>query len=130
MSFLLVAALLAADPEPTPKAVKPRELTGLTMNAAPAGPDKPWRLDGDERRLRAAIPDKATREALMKAADLKKEEVLVFSWTGSGGDRLVPAEGKAGEAAFTYTPGKSGDKARHLKFFAVPAKARVKVTRK
>jgi hypothetical protein len=60
--------------------------------------------------------------------DFRKEHLLHFCWSGSGGDLLAPADGKAGEANFTFTPGKTKDRALHVGLYAIPAKAKVKVT--
>jgi hypothetical protein len=73
------------------------------------------------------ITDGGVRAVILKQVDFKKERLLLFSWSG-GDDRLTPVEGKPGEAAFEFVAGPSEELLTHAKLFAVPARAKVKVT--
>lgn len=124
MALLLV---MTADAEPPAKPAKPREVAVTGLPGGEGGMDKPTRIKS-EKELEAAIKDKSAREAILKATDFKKEHLLYFAWAGSGGDRVEPAEGKAGEAAFTLTRGLTKDLRMHAKLFAIRAKAEVKLS--
>jgi hypothetical protein len=130
--LLFAATLTAADDqtEPKAKAVKPREIDA--KGGLPAGRgshDKPTVIT-TEKELAAQVSNEETRAAILKKVDFKKEQLLLFSWAGSGGDKLTPVEGKAGEAAFEFRPGFTDDFVRHAKLFAVPAKSKLKITKR
>jgi hypothetical protein len=125
----ILLAFVASDPEPEVKPTKPRELAAAGFAFAPGQPTEPRRIS-TEKELAAVLADKAARAALLKKVDLRKEHLLLFTWAGSGGDRVEPAAGaaKAGEAAFIYRPGVTFDLVQHTKLFAIPARAKPKVT--
>jgi hypothetical protein len=75
------------------------------------------------------IPDKGVRAAILKQVDFRKERLLLFSWAGSSGDRLL-LRGRQEEIAFEYSRGDTEDLHLHARLFAVPARAKVKVTAK
>src|SRR5438045_2813578 len=116
MSFLVPALLVfsfyPADPEPAPKAVKPRLVAVSGLPTGRGDATKPIRIE-NEKKLAELVPDKEAREVILNAVDFKKEHLLLFSWSGSGGDRIGAEEGKAGEAAFTYSQGLTDDLRRH-----------------
>jgi hypothetical protein len=59
--------------------------------------------------------------------DFAKEKVAVFAWAGSGQDKVAAGEVKDKTAVFTYTRGLTRDLRQHVKIFAVPKDAEVKV---
>jgi hypothetical protein len=127
---LLAGATLPArddDPEPKAKAVKPRRIKSGPVLSTPGSYDRPTRIT-TAKQLREVAGDGKAEAAILKQVDLRKEHLLLFCWSGSGGDLLTPADSKAGEANFTFSPGKTKDKALHVGLFAVPARAKVKVT--
>ncbi len=65
--------------------------------------------------------------AIAKQVDFAKEKVAVFAWAGSGQDKVIPGEVKNWTATFTYKRGLTRDLRRHVKVFAVPKDAEVKV---
>jgi hypothetical protein len=136
ITALFLAALLLpagapaadADPEPPARAVKPREVVVRTRLAGGVGNViAPLRIRS-ARALAELLVNEEARAALLKQVDFKKEHLLLFSWSGSGGDRLTAAESKAGEANFEFSAGFTDDLRRHAKLFAIPAKAKVKIT--
>lgn len=58
--------------------------------------------------------------------DFKKEKLVLFTWAGSGGDKVAGA-GDAKTVTFTLTRGLTRDLREHVKLFAVPKDAEVKV---
>jgi hypothetical protein len=71
--------------------------------------------------------DEASREALRKRVDFATDKLVVFVWSGSGGDKLVAAPGKDGQTAvFTFTVGRTDDLRHHAYVFAVPKGWKVK----
>src|SRR5436309_4177587 len=84
-------ALPAADPEPKdPRAPKPREIAaaGLGLKGGPGGVDSPARVNTPAGLEKVGADEKAEAR-LKKEVDFSKEYLLVFAWSGSGGDRLV-----------------------------------------
>lgn len=125
--FLVAPLLLADDVEPKdPNAPVARAIdtAGLKLPGRRGALDRPTKITTQEE-LKSAIPDADTRAALLKKVDLKKEYLLLFAWSGSGGDRvsLKVGKGKSGpEAVFSYARGRTRDLRQHAKLFAIPAK--------
>ncbi len=101
-------------------------------------PTKDLKIKFDEKGKATApteiktADDLAKSEALKDAADEIKKNVdfskwklVFFSWGGSGGDKITPDEKTAG--TFTYTRGLTRDFRQHVRLFAVPKDAEVKV---
>jgi hypothetical protein len=126
ISTAALLSLLAADPEPVAKPIKPREIVVAGLPTGLGKPMKPQRFKS-EKELAAVVTDKTTRAAILKGLDFRKEHLVLFSWAGSGGDRLEPAFGKPTEAAFTLRKGITLDLKQHTKLFAISAKAEPKV---
>jgi hypothetical protein len=131
--LVILSATLHArddDPEPRPKSVKPREVA-VPQSARLAGRgsyDAPVSIPSG-RRLAELVTDKEARAAIAKQVDFGREKLVLFSWTGTSRDRLTPVKGAPGEAAFEYELGRAFDVAGHARLFAVPAHAKVKVTK-
>jgi hypothetical protein len=131
--FLLVAAGLAVaadNPEPKDRdPLKPREITVKGLTGGKGSINKPDRIASKED-LAKAVTDKEVRAAIAKQVDFKKEYLLLFRWSGSGGDKLqvaVEKEKKGEVAVFTRKRGLTRDLRRHVRLFAVPAKMEYKV---
>ncbi len=88
------------------------------------GATKPLAVsDADE--LAKAIPDS---DAIKKQVDFGRDKLLIFSWGGSGGDKLTSKISDDGKlVTFTYTPGLTRDLRRHVRLFAIPKAAEFKV---
>jgi len=74
-----------------------------------------------EDELKKLVPDEATRGKIAKAMDLKTHNLLVFSWQGSGGDKLTYtiAESFPEQVRFSLAGGRTDDLRTHVKLFAV-----------
>jgi len=123
--FVLLSCVptLLADPA-VPKAPAAREikLTGLRLPARPGGLTKPTKISS-EADLAKAVPDKDARAAIAKQVDFKSEYLLLFAWSGSGGDRLsFRLDKDKNEAIFASSRGRTRDLRRHVKLFAFPNK--------
>lgn len=128
-ALLLFAPVLLADKvEPAdPKAPKPRELVLTKARPAARGAfgARPMKVTTKEELAKAVAGDEGVAE-ITKLVDLKKEYLVVFNWSGSGGDRITfdVKEGKGGPAVtFAYTRGRTRDLRMHFKVFALPKKA-------
>jgi hypothetical protein len=116
LSTLCLMVAFPADPEPTDPKVKPREI--VVGKAAPA-----------ERAMKTAKITSAddfakqfgkdAADELAKLVNFKAEYVVVFAWSGSGGDKMeMTTDGK--KATFTRKFGLTRDLRQHLKVFALP----------
>ena len=130
LALLLAAALVAGDdPEPKARAVQPREIAVAGLPRVNGQYDKPISI-ASERHLAEQVSDEAVRATILKQVNFRKERLLLFSWFGSPRDSLQPAPSKAGEANFEITRAITKKAVLQARLFAVPAKARVKVTEK
>jgi hypothetical protein len=120
----LTAGLVAADPKEGAVRVLDVKVEGPARGrvSAPA-----TIRSADE--LAKAIPDEAAVAAVKKAADFAKEQVVFFSWSGSGQDKISfeSSVGAAPTVTFTYTPGRTRDVRAHTRLFALPKDATYKV---
>jgi hypothetical protein len=76
--------------------------------------------------------DDASRDALAKQIDFTKQKLVLFVWSGSGGDKItasVRGEAENKIALFTYTRGETDDLKDHALVFAVPKDYEVKVVK-
>lgn len=72
--------------------------------------------------------DNDSRDEIKKQVDFDKEKLVVFVWSGSGGDKLSGELVKrGGTAQFTYKAGFTDDLRRHGHVFAVPKDAKVEM---
>jgi len=125
---LLPAALFAQDdPEPKARAVQPREIVVEGLPVRGGRPPRPILLP-TEKHLAEVIPDANVRAAILKKVDFEKEHLVLFSWIGSGGDRISPTKSKTGEACFEFESSVDKSKGFHAHLFAIPRGAKVKVT--
>jgi hypothetical protein len=117
-------------------------------SAAPAADDKPAVREVPLKDLKFKFPDKAdvnspavitsaddlakspvlkdSADAIGKQVDFAKEKLVLFTWRGSGQDSVTPAADKKA-AVFTYQRGLTRDLRQHVRLFAVPKDAGVKV---
>jgi hypothetical protein len=105
--------------------VKELALGGLRVEARAAKPDKPTMIT-DVEGLAKVFPDEDLQRRLKKEVDFKKQKLLFFAWSGSGGDRLtykVERGEKGPEVVFLYKRGLTRDLRHHRHLFAVPKDA-------
>ena len=128
-ALCFAAPLHAADDKP---AVRTLDLNGVRVVAEKdAGRPAPVEVkDAEALAVSPLFPDAASRDAIKKQVNFATEKLVVFAWSGSGGDVLTPelkvTDTKA-VTAFTYTHGRTRDIRRHALVFAVPKDAIVEV---
>jgi len=74
------------------------------------------------KELAKVMTDEAEQARVNKEVNWDKQFLLVFSWGGSGGDKLTSEvkKGKdAPEVVFRYVPGKTFDLRMHTRLYAV-----------
>ena len=123
--LLVVPAALADDVEPKQKKTIAREITvkGLPMVRGPFEEVKIAKKEDLEKTF-----GKDLSETILKEVDLKREFLVLFQWSGSGGDKIEMSEDK-GSVTFTYTRGRTRDLRQHAKLFALPNKTEYKLSR-
>ena len=128
---LFLAAPVLADDKPTKEAVRTLELKGVRVVTPDFAEPKASEVTTDEELAKSPLfPDADSRDAIKKQLNFAKEKLVVFGWSGSGGDKLTPeltTADKKTVAVFTYKAGVSDDVRRHTLVFAVPKDAMVDV---
>lgn len=125
---LCSAVLLAADDRPALRAL---DVPGVKFKHVGNSPKPTEITSADELTKAAVFADDAGRTAVAKQVDFAKDKLVVFAWSGSGGDKLkgdLVTDGKKTFANFTYSAGVTDDLRRHGFVFVVPKDAEVKVT--
>jgi hypothetical protein len=82
------------------------------------------------QELARAIPVEEVQARLKKAVDFRKQQVLFFAWSGSGGDQLacsVEMRKNGPEVIFEYRRGLQKNLVPHVRLFAIPKDATWKV---
>ena len=119
--------LVAAQEGRTP--VRELDLKAAVTPTADGRVDRP-RVIATEAELTAAVPDGATRVGLVKQVNFEAEQLVLFTWTGSGRDTLTAeykvlcSKSREAEVVFRYTPGGTADRTAHARLFAVPKEKR------
>jgi hypothetical protein len=121
-ALVLLAGAAAAEDKP---AVKEIDLNNLKVKFSEDGKvTAPAEIkSADDLKKNDALKDAA--EAVAKKVDFGKEKLVLFRWSGSGGDKIVPDAKTAG--TFEVKPGLTFDLRQHARLFAVPKDAEVKV---
>jgi hypothetical protein len=126
-------ALLAQDKDkdkPTVKeiATKDLKITFPKMGKA----TEPTAIASADDLAKNAVVGTAAEE-IKKQIDFEKQKLLVFAWSGSGGDRItasIGADSDGKSIVFAeYLPGKTRDLRQHVKLYAVPKDLKVVVER-
>jgi len=84
-------------------------------------------------QLAKAVPDKEWQDKIGKQVDFAKQQLLFFSWSGSGGDKLsfkVENEKTESVVVFNYTGGTRDDERKHFHLYAIAKNATWRVERK
>ena len=121
--FCVALPVLAAGEEGK-KAVRELDLKGAKTPAEGAI-ERP-RVIATAAELNTAFPDAAVAGRLAKEVDFDNEQLLVFTWSGSGQDKLTPEykvlciKSKESEVVFRYTSGGATDRKAHAHLFVVP----------
>ena len=121
---LFATPILACEPAKAADPVKVIELKDLKLKANEKGLSKPTVITSEEE-LAKAITDKDAQAAIKKQVDFKTQQVVFFSWSGSGGDKLShETKGdKKVEVIFTYKAGATFDLRPHTHMFVLPKDA-------
>jgi hypothetical protein len=126
LAFLLIAPLLlAADKPPPIKEISIKERPDVPKASA----DKPVVITTEDQ-LKDTFKDEDVRDQIKKNVDFKNEQLLVFAWKGSGGDKIkfTVDETRAGfNVNFTFKQGQTDDLRSHLQMFVLPKDATWKV---
>jgi hypothetical protein len=110
----------AGDP-----AVRTLDLKGLNLGKAEGKVSEPKVITSNDE-LAKAVTDEEALAALKKQVDFGKEKLLLFAWSGSGGDKIATSLGKGDKGAVvtvTYTPGLTRDLRMHHQVLAIPKDA-------
>ncbi|MBY0231271.1 MAG: hypothetical protein K2W96_18470 [Gemmataceae bacterium] len=117
MCAVLLALPALAEDKPVEPAGKARE---LKIEKKPDGRGKPGPVKATSAdELAKAVPNKDTAEEIAKQVNFKSEYVVVWHWSGSGGDKLSMEAGEK-EAVFTMKRGRTRDLRQHFHAFALP----------
>jgi hypothetical protein len=123
---LALAAAAADEPKKDAKdVVKEIELKGLNKSTERGSVDKPTVIATPEA-LAKAFPDEELQARIKKEVDFGKQQLLFFSWAGSGGDKLdysVEETKKGPAVTFQFQAGRTRDLRFHSRLFALPAGA-------
>ncbi len=82
--------------------------------------NKPQRIT-TEKEFAKVIPDETTQKRLAKLIDFKEQDLVVFSWEGSGQDKLeyLVLESFPEQLRFSRKAGATDDLRKHLKLYIV-----------
>jgi hypothetical protein len=84
----------------------------------------------DEEELARAIPDKELREQISKQVDFTAHYLVLFAWSGSGGDRVtfqIEGDKKQPIVMFEFRPGRTADLRGHCHLYAIVKKATLRM---
>jgi hypothetical protein len=126
--LLMAAVCLLVTPAWTADEKKDavRELTLKGVKGSEKGTiDKPTVIASADDLAKAMLGDDATA-TIKKEVNFDKEQVLLFAWAGSGGDKLTALAGKD-EVTFQYAPGRTKDLRQHFHAFVIPKNMKWKV---
>jgi hypothetical protein len=121
---LLVTAALTADEKKD--AVRELTLKGVKVPDK-STVDKPTVIASADDLTKAMLGEDATA-TIKKEVNFDKEQVLVFAWGGSGGDKLAASADK-GEVTFEFKRGLTRDFRQHVHAFVIPKDAKWKVAK-
>lgn len=116
--LLLFSGSTPADEPAKNGPVQVLKVTGAPKELFRGSVKKPVVIDNDEA-LAKTFPNKDVQEQIKKAVDWKKQQVLVFGWSGSGQAKLTFTVEKE-KVLFHHTPGATRDFRPHLHVFALP----------
>lgn len=115
-----------------PPDVRSLAAKGVAFDHSKAGNEpKPVEIKTAEELAKSELfKDNDGRDEIKKQVDFSKEKLVVFVWSGSGGDKISGALVKrGGTALFTYKAGLTDDLRHHGHVFAVPKDAKVEMAK-
>jgi len=117
----LTAAAEKPKEEKKDAAIREIDTKGLKLPISRDGNvNKPTTITSPEE-LAKAVPDEEAQAKIKKEVDFAKQQLLLFSWSGSGGDKLsfATVEGK-NEVMFAFKKGLTLDLRAHAHLFVLP----------
>jgi hypothetical protein len=134
-SVVCIVAVLAgavpafAEKKLVPPAMRALELKGVrVVHAGDVEPKSVEIVDDEDLARSPLFVDAESRAVIKSQVDFDKQKLVVFSWSGSGQDKLSGALENDGKAAvFTYKVGLTDDLRHHAFVFVVPKGATVEV---
>lgn len=120
-AFLLPLSAFADDTKPS---VKEINLSGLSFPRPRGKVDQPTVITSIDE-LNKAVDNTEARDRIKKDADFATQKVLLFGWSGSGGDKLsttIETGDKGPEVVFHYQRGLTKDLRGHVRAFAISKK--------
>ncbi|MSU79234.1 MAG: hypothetical protein EXS16_14225 [Gemmataceae bacterium] len=124
VAVLFVVPIMLSAGEPGK--LREIEMKGGKVGAPKKNPFMPTIITNAEE-LKKAIPE--ADEAIQKQIEFAKDKLVLFTWSGSGGDKLNATLSEDGKTAtFTRKLGLTRDFRMHVRLFAIPATAEFKVT--
>jgi hypothetical protein len=123
----------ADDKEKDKPTVKEIATKDLKIKFPEAGkPTEPATIKTAEELKKNPVVGAAADE-IAKQIDFDKQSLLVFAWSGSGGDKITASIGAGADGkAIVFAellPGKTFDLRQHVRLFAVPKDLKVVVER-
>jgi len=115
----------AAGADDARKGARAIDVKGLKAEMPRGEVMKPAKITS-EKELAAAIPDKEWQQKVGKQVDFAKEQLVYFTWSGSGGDKLTTRTEDAKDktvVVFLLERGLTRDFRPHVHLFAVPKDA-------
>jgi hypothetical protein len=120
LALLWPAWAVADDKDETP-AVKIVAAEGITVAVKGGTAQKPVVVH-NAKELAKVVTKEDDQKKLQKLVNFRKQDLLVFAWSGSGGDKITyeTKKGTKGtEVVFHYKRGLTRDLRRHTQMYAV-----------
>lgn len=101
--------------------VKEIDVSGFKIERPRGKVDQPTIITSIDE-LTKAVANTEARDRIKRDADFATQKVLLFSWSGSGGDKLsttIETGDKGPEVVFHFQRGLTKDLRRHVRVFAI-----------
>lgn len=121
-ALFLALPAVAADDKPAVKEIATKDLKVTFPKGGKA--TEPTEIKTADELAKSPVL-KESADDIKKQVNFEKEKLVLFTWGGSGGDKLTPDEKAAG--TFALTRGLTRDFRMHVHLFVVPKDAAVKV---
>lgn len=120
LALLWPLGAVADEKEETP-AVKAIDLKGIAISVKSGTVQKPLVIK-NAKELAKVVTEEGDQKKVQKQVNFRKQNLLIFAWSGSGGDRLTHSvkKGDKGTAVvFQYKRGLTKDLRRHTHAYAI-----------
>lgn len=116
-TFLMIFGVISAEEKSAPIPA-----IDLVLSEFPKSKVTDYLTITDEKKLKEVVDGKEKLDKIK--VDFTKQKVLIFAWSGSGGDQLT-ATGNDKEVNINYIRGLTKDLRGHTKAFVVSKDAKV-----